>query len=271
MGRTGWFAAHILGAKLSKSNLLLSALDSDLSSSWVHEVRLRPGQVLCEQGEPLDTVYFLHSGVVSKLAIFQDGTEIECVLVGREGAVGAMAALGLRSGLTRDVCHMGGVASAVDAEVFRAAVQNSSRMSDIVLGYCAWKMSWAIRNGACNALHPIEQRLAKWILTCCDVLEQSEISLSQEVFAKMLGAQRSSVNIILQRFRSEGLIELGRSRLILVDRPRLMRRSCECYVDLKAMEQDFNYSTGEIREPAPRRAQEPRVWTVNGQTSSSVR
>lgn len=226
---------------------------------------------MCEQGEPLDTVYFLHSGVVSKLAIFQDGTEIECVLVGREGAVGAMAALGLRSGLTRDVCHMEGVASAVDADLFRSAVQNSNHMSGIVLGYCAWKMSCAIRNGACNALHPIEQRLAKWILTCCDVLEQSEISLSQEVFAKMLGAQRSSVNIILQRFRSEGLIELGRSRLTLVDRQKLIRRSCECYADLKVMEQEISGGMGEIREPAPRRPEEPRVWTLNGQTSPSVR
>lgn len=260
-----------MGAKLSKGNLLLSALGSDLPGSWVREVRLRARQVLCEQGEPLDTVYFLHGGVVSKLAIFQDGTEIECVLVGREGAVGAIAALGLRSGMTRDVCHMEVAASAVDADQFRWAVQNSSHMSELIHGYCAWKMSCAIRNGACNALHPIEQRLAKWILTCCDVLDQSEISLSQEVFAKMLGAQRSSVNIILQRFRSEGLIKLGRSRLMLVDRQRLIRRSCECYADLKAMEQEFNCGVGEIREPALRRPQEPRVWPVNGQVSPSVR
>jgi CRP-like cAMP-binding protein len=256
---------------LSKGNLLLSALGSDLPGSWIREVRLRPGQVLGEQGEPLDTVYFLHGGVVSKLAIFQDGTEIECVLVGREGAVGAMAALGLRSGLTRDVCHTGGAASAVDAELFCSAVHNSSHMSGIVLGYCAWKMSCAIRNGACNAVHPIEQRLAKWILTCCDVLERSEISLSQEVFAKMLGAQRSSVNIILQRFRAEGLIELGRSRLTLVDRPRLIRRSCECYADLKAMELEIVSGAGDMREPGSRRPQEPRVWTVNGQIAPSVR
>lgn len=228
---------------MSNSNLLLSAFGPDLPERWIREVKLRPRQILCEQGEPLDTVYFLHSGVVSKLAIFQDGTEIECVLVGREGAVGAMAALGMRSALTRDVCHMEVVASAVDAHQFRRAVQNSSHMNEIVLGYCAWKMSCAIRNGACNALHPIDRRLAKWILTCCDVLDQPEISLSQEVFAKMLGAQRSSVNIILQRFRSEGLIELGRSRLTLVDRQGLIRRSCECYADLRVMEQEFNDST----------------------------
>ena len=256
---------------MSNRNLLLSAFGADLPRSCIREVRLKPRQVLCEQGEPLDTVYFLHSGVVSKLAIFQDGTEIECVLVGREGAVGAMAALGLRTGLTRDVCHMEVAASAVDADLFRAAIQGSSHMSEIIHGYCAWKMSCAVRNGACNALHPIERRLAKWILTCCDVLERSEIALPQEVFAKMLGAQRTSVNVILQRFRLEGLIKLGRSRLTLLDRDGLMRRSCECYADLKDMEQATSYSAIDVREAALKRPSEPRVWPTGVEARRSVR
>lgn len=266
------FRLHIqhsgFGREVSNRNLLLAALGPDLPESWIREVHLRPRQILCEQGERLDTVYFLHGGVVSKLAIFKDGTEIECVVVGREGAVGAMAALGLRSALTRDVCHLPVVASAVDVDHFRWAVQNSTQMSEIVHGYCAWKMSCAIRNGACNALHPIEQRLAKWILTCCDILDQTEIALPQEVFAKMLGAQRSSVNTILQRFRSEGMIKLGRSRLIMVDRPRLIRRSCECYGDLKTLEREINRQVVEFE--APDRVRDAHVWPLND-PSPSVR
>jgi hypothetical protein len=97
-------------------------------------------------------------------------------------------------------------------------------------------MSYAIRNGACNARHPVEQRLCRWLLTCSDVLEEPEIRLPQDVFAKMLGVQRTSVNPILQRLRADGLIELGRSRLILKDRAGLIGRTCECYAAMVSAE-----------------------------------
>jgi CRP-like cAMP-binding protein len=174
-------------------------------------------------------VYFLHSGVVSKLTVFEDGTEIECALVGREGAVGALSALGLVTAVTRDICHLQVNASVCDVARLQDAVRASPTIHAALDRYCAWKMSYAIRNGACNARHPVEQRLCRWLLTCSDVLEETEIRLPQDVFAKMLGVQRTSVNPILQRLRAEGLIELARSRLILRDRPGLMDRTCECY------------------------------------------
>jgi CRP-like cAMP-binding protein len=174
--------------------------------------------------------------MVSKLIVFEDGTQIESALVGREGAVGAIAVLGLRTALTRDVCHLAGRAAVLDASSLLAAYQQSQRIHDAFHRYCAWKMSCAIRNGACNAQHSVEQRLGRWLLTCSDVLEESEIRLSQEVFAHMLGVQRSSVNTILQKFRSEGLICLERARLKIVDHRRLQAQACECYGAMKAAE-----------------------------------
>jgi hypothetical protein len=109
-------------------------------------------------------------------------------------------------------------------------------------------MSYAIRNGACNARHPVEQRLCRWLLTCSDVLEEPEIRLPQDVFAKMLGVQRTSVNPILQRLRADGLIELGRSRLILTDRTGLSGRACECYETMSSAETNVL-----INPPAPSR------------------
>ena len=93
----------------------------------------------------------------------------------------------------------------------------------------ARKLCAAIRNGACNACHSVEQRLSRWLLTCSDVLESDEIALPQEVFAKMLGVQRTSVNPTLRALQAAGAVALSRSRVSIRDRGVLNRRACECY------------------------------------------
>jgi CRP-like cAMP-binding protein len=210
--------------------------DIELIRPHLREVTLTAGQILCEPGDRIRKVYFLHAGVVSKLTVFEDGTEIECALVGREGAVGALSALGLRTAVTRDICHLRVGAQAMDAARLHDAARVSETIHAALDRYCAWKMNYAIRNGACNACHPVEQRLCRWLLTCSDVLEEPEIRLPQDVFAKMLGVQRTSVNPILQRLRADGLIELGRSRLIVTDRDGLSSRACECYEAMRSAE-----------------------------------
>lgn len=210
--------------------------DVELIRPHLREVTLGAGQILCEPGDRIRKVYFLNAGVVSKLTVFEDGTEIECAVVGREGAVGAMSALGLRTSVTRDICHLRVSAQMMDAARLHDVACVSPTIHAALDRYCAWKMSYAIRNGACNACHAVEQRLCRWLLTCSDVLEEPEIRLPQDVFAKMLGVQRTSVNPILQRLRGDGLIELGRSRLILADRDGLISRACECYEAMRAAE-----------------------------------
>lgn len=219
-------------------NKLLSEFGSDLGilRPDLREVGLTAGQVLRESGERIREVYFPQSGMISQVAVFSDGTEIECAFAGREGAAGAYAALGLRVGPTRDVCHLPARAYRVDADRLQEAAMLSERIHDVLHRYCASKLGCVMRSAACNALHPVEQRLCRWMLTCSDVLEQSAIPLSQDVFASMLGVQRTSVNPILQRLRAEGLVELGRSRITLLDRDGLMARTCECYAAMKAAE-----------------------------------
>jgi len=208
----------------------------DLVRPHLRRVSLSPGQVLYEPGQLVRTVYFLEAGVVSKLALFEDGTEIECALIGREGAIGAMSALGLRTAITRDVCHMRAPALTVETARLAEAAGRCMSLRAALDRYCAFKMSHAIRNGACNARHPVEQRLCRWLLTCADVLESDDIRLPQDLFAKMLGAQRTSVNPILGRLREDGLIALARSRVTLLRRSQLAARSCECYAQLRQLE-----------------------------------
>jgi CRP-like cAMP-binding protein len=214
-----------------RTNRFLASLGDELELIRPHlrEAILRPGQVLCEPGDTVSKVYFLHEGLVSKLTVFEDGTEIECCLIGRGGAVGATSAIGMKTAITRDVCHLKAHTSCIDAALLQQAADRSARIHQAIDDYCAWKMSYIIRNGACNARHSVEQRLCRWLLTCSDVLERRQIDLRQDIFAKMLGVQRSSVNPILQRLQADGLIEIGRGRLIILDRAALIERACECY------------------------------------------
>jgi CRP-like cAMP-binding protein len=240
-------------------NRLLQAMggEAERLRPYFAEQTLHAGQVLCEPGEEVRFVYFLHDGLVSKLTAFADGQEIESTLVGREGAVGVGAALGLRYSVTRDVCHLKAHATRIPVERVREACRSSPAVGDVVVRYALWKLSSAIRAGACNASHSVQQRLCRWLLSCCDVLETCEIGLPQEVFAKMLGVQRSSINPILQELKAEGAIAIGRSRISVLETAVLMDRSCECYAAIRQDQQDLQADLArlsprsEAGEPAP--------------------
>jgi CRP-like cAMP-binding protein len=237
---------------LLRNNGVLAAIgeDYDLVRPHLREVTLKAGQVLCESGDALRHVWFLHSGAVSKLITFEDGSEIECALIGREGAVGAASVLGLRRAVTRDVCHVEARASRLEARRLIEACGASQRIQEVVEQYMARKLCAAIRNGACNACHSVEQRLSRWLLTCSDVLESDEIALPQDVFAKMLGVQRTSVNPTLRALQAAGAVTLARSRVNIVDRSVLKRHACECY---QAMRRDLMLS-GLLPEAEPAEA-----------------
>lgn len=228
--------------------------DVELIRPSLRAVTLRAGQILCEAGERIERAYFLHDGAVSKLAPFEDGGEIECALIGREGAVGVLAALGLTTAVTRDVCHVTSHAWMIERRTLVDASRRSTRIHDVLDRYCGWKLGCAIRYGACNARHSVTERLGRWLLTCSDVLESDEISLSQDVFAKMLGVQRSSINPVLQHLRAKGVISLTRSKVKIIDRRRLRMIACECYGVIRELEDELFRDLG--MTPRPREAPE---------------
>jgi hypothetical protein len=189
--------------------------------------QLRAEQVLNEPGEEVRNVYFLEEGLVSKFAVFGNGQEVEAVMLGREGALGGWAPPPWLA-LTRDVSLFEAQAWIMPRRRLEWACQHSPRIRLAMQDSCHRQAAYAIRVGACNALHGIEQRLSRWLLSCSALISRSEIALGQEVFAKVLGVQRSSINATLQRLQSDGCITLGRSRLTIVDGDGLKRRACEC-------------------------------------------
>jgi len=238
---------------VQRTNSLLAAMGPEVGRIGPHlrQVFIRPGQTLCEPGQKVSHVYFLHSGLVSKMAVFEDGTEIECAMVGSDGGVGIMSALGLSTAVTRDVCHVGGQAACIEAEKLQAAARSCPPIGEALNRYCVWKMNTVIRNGACNARHSVEQRLARWLLTSSDILGDDEIPLAQEVFASMLGVQRSSINPTLKHLRSRGLILTKRACVRLIDRAGLRLKTCECYEAVDQEGRGFSFQAAPVAQRFP--------------------
>ena len=222
-------------AGLPLDNKLLTSLPRDHFDRLLPHlatVSLPQGDVLIEAGDEVDQVYFPHYGMLSLLAVLRDGKAIETATVGREGVVGAMAGLGLYKSLVRVVVQMPLACSKIAATHFRTVVTNSDPVRNLCIRYNEVLLSQARVTAACNALHSIEARFCRWLLQSADRAASDTVNLTQEFLAEMLGVRRTSVTEVASKVQSAGLITYSRGVIKILDRPALMRMSCECYETL---------------------------------------
>jgi CRP-like cAMP-binding protein len=219
-------------SRVRRRNLLLAALpakDLSLLAPHLKDVPLARGVVLQEQGEPVDQVYFPHDGIISLLAVMQQGDAVETATVGYEGAVGFLAGLGSRRSHTRAVVQVSGFSARIAAERFRKAGEESLEIRDIILRAGEVLLIQVQQTAACNALHAVEARLSRWLLQARDRLDSNTIDLTHEFLSQMLGVRRTTVTVIASMLQQAGLIRYHRGRIEIVDRPGLEGRACECY------------------------------------------
>jgi len=217
---------------MGRRNLLLAGLPSkDLALLAPHlkNVALQQGMILQEQGERIDQVYFPHDGIVSLLAVMQQGNAIEIATIGYEGAVGSLSGFGPRRSQTRAVVQVAGAASRISAARFRKAAQDSEAVCHIVVRYGEMLLMQVQQTAACNALHDVEARLSRWLLQARDRLESNTIGLTHEFLSQMLGVRRTTVTVVAHMLQQAGLIRYHRGKIEIVDRRGLEARACECY------------------------------------------
>jgi CRP-like cAMP-binding protein len=222
-------------AGLPLDNKLLASLPRDHFDRLLPNlvtVNLPQGLVLNEVGDEVDQVYFPHNGMLSLLAVLRDGKAIETATVGREGVVGAMAGLGLHKSLVRVVVQMPMSGSKIAASHFRAVVAGSDPVRDLCVRYNEVLLSQARVTAACNALHSIEARFCRWLLQSADRAASDTVNLTQEFLAEMLGVRRTSVTEVASKVQNAGAITYSRGVIKILDRPALLRTSCECYETL---------------------------------------
>ena len=200
-------------------------------SPFLEVMPMKLKTVLHKPGERVEHVYFPGGGFCSVLTVLTDGNMVEVATVGREGLVGMSVAVngGARNPSTAMVQAESAVCYRIPTSAFEAELDRRGEFRTLIRRYAQAFVGVVMQSTACNAVHSVEQRLARWLLMAHDRVERDEFPLTQEFAAMMLGATRPTVTVVAGLLQKADLIAYQRGRITVVDRRGLEHASCECY------------------------------------------
>lgn len=200
----------------------------------LQRVHLDLKQVLYESDGPIESVYFPIDAIVSLLTVLRDGTAIETRMTGHEGIVGLPLFLGAHVSDSRATCQQAGDAWSLSARAFRAVLRTGGKLPVLLLRQSQSTIRRVGQTAACNAMHSLDQRSARWLLTMRDLVETDTFVMTQLFLSQMLGVRRASVVDVMTRLRDAGLISHHYGKITILDLPGLEAVACECFGVLKA-------------------------------------
>jgi CRP-like cAMP-binding protein len=217
-------------------NFLLAALPSEEYQRLLphlQPVSLAIRQIVHVPGEPIEYVYFPYQALISVVTILKDGSTIENSLVGQEGMVGIQAFLGNDTMPYQAIVQIedGGVRMPVAA--FKAELNQKGALHDLLLRYMRFLLIETTQGAACHSTHPVQERLARWLLNVSDRLQSNQLPLTQEIIAQMLGIRRAGVTVAAGTLQQAGMIRYRRGNITILDRESLEATTCECYQVIK--------------------------------------
>ena len=184
---------------------------------------------LAASGKKARYAYFVEEGMASTVITMRDGSTVEVGVVGREGVVGLPAILGVGSSPLRTFMQIAGHGFRIEAERLQKEFERSGRLRFLLQQFVQLQMVLMAQSAACNRLHAINERLARWILTCQDRVGTDCLLLKHEFLAQMLGTRRSSVTLAAGMLHRSGLIDYARGKVSIRNRAGLESAACECY------------------------------------------
>jgi CRP-like cAMP-binding protein len=208
-------------------------------------VRLTLRQVMHEVGETIRSVYFLNDGLGSVLAVQPDGKSVEVALIGNEGFVGQPVIFGFKTSGLRVVNQGEGSAYRLDVDSLLRILPQCSELQRQLLRFSMIVGMQTTQLAACNRLHDVEERLARWLLMSQDRIGSKKLPLTQEFLGQMLGTRRASVSEAASNLQKAGLITYTRGNVTILNRNKLQDVSCECY---EIIQQQKNKWAAEIGE-----------------------
>jgi len=219
-----------------RHNQLLAALpEADYAAlrPALEPVELTPGTALYESGRPQPYLYFPASGVVSLLYLLEDGSSTEIALCGREGVVGVSLFMGGGVTPSRAVVQIAGHAWRMRAALMKKSFDRGGALQPLLLRFTQALITQMTQTGVCNRHHAVDQQVCRWLLLALDRLDSSEIAMTQERIAHLLGVRREGVTDAAGKLQDAGLIEYSRGRIRVLDRAGIEQRVCECYAVVK--------------------------------------
>ncbi|WP_262032295.1 Crp/Fnr family transcriptional regulator [Microvirga sp. Mcv34] len=226
-------------AAIHRRNQLLASLEPD-DYLWLEPhlevVDLPRGKVVYQTEEQIRHTYFPHDAVISLVAVLQDGGSVEMAIFGRESVFGVMSALIMHQSFGRYVTQIAGTASRIALDRLKDAIDKRENIRRLLFRYTEALLAQTLQCVACNAVHSVEARCCRAILSTRDRTDKDDIPLTHEILAEMLGVQRSTVSSVTSTLQRLGLISQGRGTIRITNRDGLEKTACECY---RATRQSF--------------------------------
>ncbi len=223
-------------------NLWISALAPADRARLEPHMREKPfaqGQMLYDAGEEVDEVWFPLNGVVSLMTVLPDDKMVETAAIGREGLVGVTCGPMNARASSRAIAQIEGAAACCPAGVFSDALSESEAMRTALAKFTEGLFAQVQQTAACNAQHPLDERLARWLLTLHDRADGARFDLTQSDIAGMLGVRRATVSEVGSELEGKGLIRRGRGWVEVLDRHALEHASCRCYGAMRDVMKDL--------------------------------
>jgi len=221
-----------------RNNLLrrLNWADFSLLEPHLSQTEAAAGALLYNPGDNVDVVHFpCGPALATYLVANEDGRDVETILVGREGAVGGIVSQGYLPAYTRIVVKFGGPFARLPIARLEAAKLRSLNLRNVFARYADCMLAQIFQSTACNAIHSIEQRAAKWIVSAMERTDSGPVvPLTHEQLASLLGVGRSYASRVLQTLRVEGILETRRGSILVRDRAALQARACLCNESIKS-------------------------------------
>jgi CRP-like cAMP-binding protein len=218
-------------SNLPRNRLLLALPSRNLKRLMpeLEHIRCQSEQVLMDADSSLDHVFFPHSGVISVVAVYADGSVIEMATIGREGCSAVQAFFGAKISSVRLLVQIPGSAARMSRAAFTRAMGSMPSFRNLMHCYVQAFLEQVMVSVACNGAHSLKQRLARWLLMMRDRSDEDTLRITQNLLAEMLGVHRPSVTNSARELERAGLIECGRQQVTILDRQGLTKASCECY------------------------------------------
>jgi len=219
-----------------KQNHLLDALPAPDYARLLPDlepITMPLGWALYESGGHMNYVYFPTTSIVSLLNVMENGASAEIAITGNEGLIGISLFMGGESTPSRAVVQSDGNGYRLSESILKREFAMGGVLQHLALRYTQALITQMSQTAVCNRHHSVDQQLCRWLLLSLDRLPGNELRMTQELIANMLGVRREGVTEAAGHLQADGLIHYSRGKIIVLDRPKLERRVCECYAVVK--------------------------------------
>ena len=224
-----------------RNHLLALLPEDELGAvlSVAEQVDIAAKQLICRRGDEMRFIHFPHDCVISLVTELQDGSSVEAMTVGCDGFAGMAVFHGVSASRLTSIGQISGTAHRIPSAQFRRLLDECEALDQLIHRYSQFVFETVSQSAACNRMHVIEQRCARWLLMSEDRVGRNHFDLTQEFLAEMLGVRRPGVTVAMGALEKAGLISHGRGRIAVTDRPGLERAACECYAVIKERQREL--------------------------------